>query len=95
MNSTIQDRPEASLDTAERLKSLFLKVVKSPLPPASVTASTNLYELGLESMNVVELLTDIEAEWGIVFDIEELNAELFSAFGRLAAFVESKRDGRA
>jgi acyl carrier protein len=74
----------------DTLKAIVAEVLQLPLAPASITADTNLYELGLESLNVVEMLARIEAELGIVFDIEDLSADLFATFGSLAGFVQAR-----
>ena len=92
--TTDQNHLNAEPATIEALKPIVLKVLKWPIVDAALTENTNLYEMGLESMNVVELLTDIETAFGIVFDIEDLSAEIFSTFGSLAAFVEAKRHER-
>jgi acyl carrier protein len=92
MNTTVQDEAVLSPSIDDELKDIVLKVLKLQLPPSALTDASNLYELGLESLNVVELLTDIEARFDIVIDVEDLSAELFAVFGRLAEFVRSKRD---
>jgi acyl carrier protein len=55
-----------------------------------LTAESNLYELGLESLNVVELLTRIETRFDIIIDVEDLSADLFQTYGSLLAFVAGK-----
>jgi acyl carrier protein len=83
----------AAADSAtveDSLKAVVIQVLQLSLPMSTLTESTNLYELGLEPLNVVEMLAQIESEFGVVFEIEDLNAELFSTFGSLAAVVERK-----
>ena len=61
--------------------------------PTPISLDTNLHELGLESMSVVELLTQIEIEFDITVDVEDLSAEPFTRFGNLVEFVQWKVDG--
>lgn len=46
----------------------------------------------LDSMAVLGILTQIEAEFGIQIDDDDINAEVFRNFGTLWAFVEGHRD---
>lgn len=78
-------------EVAEVLSGIVAQVLRSNAVDASLIADeTNLYELGLESLNVVELLTQIEMTFDVTIDVEDLSAELFSHFGTLAAFVQRK-----
>ena len=96
MNSPVQTETEAVVATSviETLKDIVLKVLRLEIPASSLNEQTNLYELGLESLNVVELLVDIEAAFNIVVDVEDLNGDMFTALGTLAAFVRDKLDGK-
>ncbi|PPD43546.1 MAG: acyl carrier protein [Methylobacter sp.] len=44
----------------------------------------------LDSMGVVNIITAIEENVGCVIEDDEISADLFSTFGSLTAFVESK-----
>jgi acyl carrier protein len=94
MDSTVQEEATTLLSASviDPLKAIVLDVLKLPLPPEALGEASNLYELGLESLNVVELLMAMEAAFDIVIDVEDLNGDIFSAFGRLAAFVQGKLD---
>jgi acyl carrier protein len=95
MNSPVQTETEAAMSTRviDTLKDIVLKVLKLETPASALNEQTNLHELGLESLNVVELLVDIEAAFDIVVDVEDLNTEMFVSLGSLAAFVRAKVDG--
>lgn len=43
-----------------------------------------------DSMAVVAVLTLIEERFGIMIDDDEINADIFSTVGSLAAFVQEK-----
>ena len=80
-------------DTAATLRDIIVAVLKLDMPPGAIAADTNLHELGLESMSVVELLTQVEIAFDIVVDVEDLSVELFARFDTLLGFLEAKIDG--
>ena len=79
-------------DIADQLRDVVLNVLQLDLPKDAIALETNLHELGLESMNVVELLAEMEARFNITIDVEDLSAALFSRFGNLVEFVQRKSD---
>ncbi|RTL31991.1 MAG: acyl carrier protein [Burkholderiales bacterium] len=79
-------------DIADQLRDAVLTVLQLDLPKDAITLETNLHDLGLESMNVVELLAEMEARFDITIDVEDLSATLFSRFGNLVDFVQRKSD---
>ena len=48
----------------------FSKVVKNK----EVTVDSNIKELGLDSLDIVDLLMDMEEKYGIEFDNEEMTS---------------------
>jgi len=56
---------------------------------ASTPLLGNLPEL--DSMAVVEIVTRLEAEFGIRIHDDEISAETFSTLGGLARFIDEKR----
>lgn len=44
-----------------------------------------------DSLAVIELITALEARFGIVVEDEDVTAEVFATVGSLAAFVDAKR----
>lgn len=95
MTLSVQAETQAATPTSviDTLKDIVLKVLRLEIPASTLNEQTNLYELGLESLNVVELLVDIEAAFDIVIDVEDLNGEMFAVFGSLVEFVQGKLDG--
>jgi acyl carrier protein len=47
-------------------------------------------ELGLDSVQIVELIAGLEDEFGITVEDEELNLELFESVDSIAAFLRKK-----
>jgi len=72
------------------LAEIILDILRMEPGQQRLTEASNLYELGLESLNVVELLTRIEMRFDIVIDVEDLSADLFQTYGSVLAFVARK-----
>lgn len=53
---------------------------------ADITADTTFESLGIDSLDTVEMVMDLEDELGIELELEEK----ISTIGELVAFVESK-----
>ena len=69
---------------------IIFSVLKLNIPASSLKEETNLYELGLDSVSIMDLLISIEHEFDVLIDVEDLSEELFSNFGRLITFVRKK-----
>jgi acyl carrier protein len=85
-----QSRPVDGLEV--QLKEIVLSVLRLELRPEAIDDETSLYDLGLESLNVVELLTEAETIFDITVDVEDLSEELFARFDNLKRFVQEKID---
>ena len=53
----------------------------------SITPESNFETLGIDSLDVVEMIMELENEYGVEFDLENQN---ISSFKELADFIESK-----
>ena len=54
--------------------------------------SSLIYDMNLDSIQIMELITQMETEFGLELDDEDLDFEHFSTIDSLAAFVGSKRE---
>ena len=74
------------------LRTILESAVGKRSIPASLTDATPL--LGaipeLDSMAVLGVLTQIQDDFGVVIDDDEVSADIFQTFGDLRRFVESK-----
>ena len=75
---------------AAPLEEIVLEILRMEPGQIQLTGQSNLFELGLESLNVVELLTRVEIQFDIIIDVEDLSADLFQCYGKLQAFVARK-----
>ena len=57
------------------------------LAPENITPESNFETLGIDSLDVVEMIMELENEYGVEFDLENQN---ISSFKELADFIESK-----
>jgi acyl carrier protein len=73
-----------------RLRDIVAIILRMEDRQSEIYLESNLFELGLESLSVINLLTDIETEFDIVIDVEDLTADLFQNFGTLIKFVEEQ-----
>ena len=69
----------------EKLVSYAVKQLE--LDASEVTPDSTFESLGIDSLDVVEMIMDLEAELGIELDLED---QKIATFGELAAFIESK-----
>ena len=79
----------ASADLVEaRLRSIAAGILHMQGREEAITLESNLFALGLESLSVVELLTQIEEEFGVIVDVEDLGDDVFENFAGLVRFVK-------
>ncbi|MEA3097877.1 acyl carrier protein [Caballeronia mineralivorans] len=76
-------------DIAATLKACLLSVLGSTVQADLVQDDTNLFDIGIDSMNMTELLLGIEKHFNFTLAPEELSSDLFLRFANLTAFVQS------
>ena len=57
------------------------------LDPSQITADSTFESLGIDSLDIVEMIMDLEGELGVELDMEN---QKISNFQELADFIESK-----
>ena len=57
------------------------------LDASEITPDSTFESLGIDSLDVVEMVMDLENELGIELEMED---QTITTFGELAAFIESK-----
>jgi acyl carrier protein len=81
------------MSTAEKITS-FIEKMSLDEGGAKVTSETSLLDSGLiDSTGILELVSFLESEFGIRVEDEEIVPENFETVSRIAAFVDSKRQG--
>ena len=69
----------------EKLVSYAAKQLE--LDPAEITPDSSFETLGIDSLDIVEMIMDLESELGVELEIED---QKISTFQELADFIESK-----
>ena len=69
----------------EKLVSYAAKQLE--LSPEEITPDSTFESLGIDSLDIVEMIMDLEAELGVELEIEE---QKISTFQELATFIEGK-----
>ena len=69
----------------EKLVSYAAKQLE--LDPSEITPDSTFENLGIDSLDIVEMIMDLETELGIELDMED---QKISTFRELAQFIESK-----
>ena len=54
---------------------------------SEITPDSTFESLGIDSLDIVEMVMDLESELGIELDMED---QKIATFGELASFIESK-----
>ena len=69
----------------EKLVSYAAKQLE--LNPDEITKESTFESLGIDSLDIVEMIMDLESELGVELDMED---QKISTFGELADFIDSK-----
>ena len=69
----------------EKLVSYAAKQLE--LDPSEITPESTFEALGIDSLDIVEMIMDLESELGIELEMED---QKITTFGELAQFIETK-----
>ena len=69
----------------EKLVSYAVKQLE--LDPSEITPESTFESLGIDSLDIVEMIMDLESELGIELDMED---QKIATFQELADFIDSK-----
>ena len=69
----------------EKLVSYAVKQLD--LTADDITPESTFESLGIDSLDIVEMIMDLESELGVELEMED---QKIATFGELAAFIESK-----
>ena len=73
----------------ERLRTIAAGILHMEGREELITLQSNLFALGLESLSVIELLTQIEDSFEVTVDVEDLGDDVFENFAGLVRFVKT------
>jgi acyl carrier protein len=73
------------------LKELIAEYSAESVEISNITGETNLIKnLAYDSLEFVQLISDIEDEYSIFFDVDDLNMDTLSVYSQLEATVNQK-----
>jgi acyl carrier protein len=83
---------QLSVDVEDTVKQVVLRKAKQNPDPARITPGTSLLgkELGLDSVDLFEVVLSLEKELGIILDEADLSIEVFTSIGSLADHIKKK-----
>jgi acyl carrier protein len=76
------------------IEALKVKIIETlaleDVTPADIDPEAQLVggDLGIDSIDVLELVMLVEKEYGVVIDSKELGAQVFASLGALAAYIQ-------
>ncbi len=85
-----------SAGSGEYVRSLILARLEQPIvemgfEPAAITDDFDLLTSGvIDSLGIVELISTIEQQLGIVIDLSELDPESLTIVGPLSRYIETQ-----
>ncbi len=78
------------------IKLAIVRSLRLPMQPEEIGDTTELFGsegLGLDSIDVLELVLELERALGVTISDEETGARVLRTVDSIAAFVESSRGG--
>ena len=74
----------------ENIQEILIKLAKVYCA-GEIEGDTDLYERGLNSLNSIELLVDIEEQFGLAFEGEELRIQHIKTLNGLRKLIEEQQ----
>ncbi|ALK08132.1 phosphopantetheine-binding protein [Blastochloris viridis] len=74
----------------ERIADTILKSLRLTQPPASLEGLNLLREVGISSVDALEILIGIEVEFGVEIPDEDLRSDLLESLDVLEAYVRRR-----
>jgi len=81
-------------DTLNRLKEMLITRLKLSISPDEITESTTLFGaggLGLDSIDVLELVVGIKKEFGVEISDRKVAEKVFTSVGAIARYIDEHK----
>ena len=76
---------------SENLKKVISEIVKLSINSDKINETTNLLsDLGFDSIQIVQLIVEVEEQFGIEISDDDLDIANLSIYGKLLAMIEEK-----
>jgi acyl carrier protein len=76
------------------IKQALVRSLRLPMPPEEIGDSTPLFGpdgLGLDSIDVLELVLELERAFGVTIEDQQTGMQVLQSVDTIASFIESKR----
>ena len=79
-----------------RIKELIVTSLRLPMEPSQITDDAPLFRegLGLDSIDALELVLEIERQFGVTIGDEHLGKRVLRSVQSIAEFIEEQTAGR-
>jgi acyl carrier protein len=81
-------------DTLTILRTLFITKLKLKMPPDDITEDTQIFGtdgLGLDSIDILELIVGIKKEFGVDISDRKVAEKVFITVGSVIQYIESNK----
>lgn len=75
------------------MNNFIMEIIGKYIRATDISEDQDLREIGLDSMNMISLLLDIEEQFSIVVPDELLTSDSFSTIKKISGIVESLSKG--
>lgn len=82
------------MDTLHKLRELFTDRLKLKISPDEIKEETNIFGaggLGLDSIDILELIVGIKKEFGVEIADREVAEKVFTTVGSVAQYIEANK----
>ena len=78
------------------IKTALVRSLRLPMQPDDIGDSVPLFGegLGLDSIDVLELVLELERSFGVTIDNQDTGARVLQSVDTIAAFIEASRNGK-
>lgn len=74
-----------------KVKTILVNKTKFSISKEDINETTNLFvDLGIDSIEMLELIVELENEFGIEFDDDEIDAEVLGDVSKLVELIRGK-----
>lgn len=79
----------------DKLKQCLIKILKKRVDAKQIMLDSNLFDIGLDSVNFIQFVVEIEREFSIEIEDENLHIDAFENIGTLKLYIEARLNRNA
>ena len=86
---------DTATDLNTQIKEGIVRSLRLPMTPEEIGDDTSLFEdgLGLDSIDILELVLEIERQFGVTIGDEQIGRQVLQSVNTIEEFVRSQRSG--